>query len=912
MRLLAPDMLHNVRIFVAGKLVSVGHRRTIITLGRLAMRELRLEAARKGAHGLQIMTIERFAARLAGGFLLPIDKDRLRDAIRIALPKTVLGELESIKELPGFVRAAADTLSKAWLSGIDLKADSAEHPRIAAIASLEQAILDELPAHLLRPFDLVDKALLRIDHTRAIFGDIEFHGLTELSPCWRSLLQAAGTHTAIQWMAGPRKVPDWLDRSTIHIQKSEPETPAKCCVSAATTYHEAIEAVRWARELMASGKAKPQEIAIAATATADYDDHLLALAADANLDIHFAHGVNLAASRDGQAAAALADVLLRGLSQTRFRRLASILSRYPGPFEVLPNGWMRILPSEAPLSSLNAWTNLINGLRPEDWPDQNDHGGHLLELVGILDRGKDQAAEIGEALLNGLPLSIWRKALLLGPPASLELSLESLRTDDSLDPNNSIVWAPASSLAAAPRPYVYLLGLNSGRWPHVAFEDRLLSDHIIKTTELEPLPINLADTRDFETILATTAREVVLSRARRDSEGRRLGRSALLQNYPAEKEKYLRRNRVPEHAFSETDRLTARGQEFRSLRQAKSAYTCWQNWHRCQEITPHDGLVRSEHPIIRKILANTQSASSLRLLLRNPLGFVWRYGLGLRCSDSGEDPLTLDTLAMGDLVHDMLERALRALEGNGGFANSSENEIRRAISEAATEVAEKWEAERPVPPRSVWQQTLKEARALSSVALLREEEKALARAYAEVPFGGALTKSDAPLPWNQELLVEIPQTEFRISGYIDRLDLSEDTNRALVRDYKTGKAPKVTDKRPFILDGGKELQRCLYAYAVKAMLGEDTEIQASLHYLRGNVDLPLEDPENTLRELAVYLESAKENLVRGGCTIGEGSGEPYDDFAFALPANAANIYCTRKKEAARECVGEAAIVWGAD
>ena len=890
--------------------MPAAHRRTIITFGRLAMRKLRLEAARKGVLGLQIMSIEQLAARLAGGFLLPIDKDRLRDAIRTVLPRTDLGELESIKELPGFVRASADTLSKAWLSGIDLKARSAEHPRIAAIASLEQAILEELPANLLRPFDLANKAIARIEHAGAIFGDIEINGLTELSPCWRGLLQAVGTHTAVEWVAGPRKVPDWLDDSSIHIQESAPETPAKSCVSAATAYHEAIEAVRWARELIASGKAKPQEIAIAATATADYDDHLLALGADANLDIHFAHGVNLAASRDGQAAAALADVLLRGLSQTRFRRLASILSRYPGPFEALPEGWIGVLPSEAPLTSLNAWTNLINGLSPEDWPDQNDQGKHLLELIEILDQGKDRAAEIGDALLKGLPLSIWRRALLLGPPASLELSLETLRTDDSLDPNNSIIWAPASSLAAAPRPYVYLLGLNSGRWPHVAFEDRLLSDHIIPTTDLEPLPINLADTRDFETILATTASEVVLSRARRDSEGRRLGRSALLQGYP--EEKYLRRNRVPEHAFSEADRLIARQEEFQTLPQAKSAHTCWRNWHRYDEITPHDGLIRSDHPVVHKILANTQSASSLRLLLRNPLGFVWRYGLGLRFSDTGEDPLTLDALAMGDLVHETLERALRALEGNAGFANSGESEITSAISDAIAKVAEKWEFERPIPPKSVWQQTLEDARDLSGVALLRKRDEALTRAYAEVPFGSAKSKSDAPLPWDQESTVEIPQTGFRISGYIDRLDLSEDDQRASVRDYKTGKPPKVTDARPFILDGGKELQRCLYAYAVKAMLGEDTQIQAALHYLRGDVELALEDPENTMEDLGGYLQFAIENFVRGGCTIGEGSGETYDDFAFALPANAANIYCKRKKAAALECVREAAEIWGAD
>ena len=892
------------------KLVPPPTRRTLITYGRLAIRELRLKAAREGMHGLQIMTIEQFAARLAGGFLLPIDKDRLRAAIQTALPKADLGELESIKMLPGFVRAAVDTLSKAWLSGIDLKARSCEHTRIAAIANLEHAVFTELPANLLRPTDLAAKASERLEHAGAIFGDVEIQGLTELSPCWRGLLQALATHTDVRWIADARKVPDWLHSSNIQIQTSEPQTPNTRCVSAATAYHEAIEAVRWARLLIASGKAQPHEIAIAATATADYDDHLLALRSDANLDIHFAHGVRVAASREGQAAAALADILLRGLSQTRIRRLARFLSNSPEPFNSLPKGWMRIMPADAPLTTLKAWTNLINGLAPDNWPEQDDKGTHLLTLIALLDKGKGHAREIGEDLLKGLPLTVWRKALLLGPPASLELSIETLRKDDLLDPCSSIIWAPASSLAASPRPYVYLLGLNSQRWPHVAFEDRLLSDHIIPTSELEPLPINAADTRDFETILATTASEVVLSRARRDSEGRLLGSSALLQNYPDET--YLRRHRVPEHALSETDRLTARREEFQGLPQAKSASTCWRNWHRYQEITPHDGLIRPDHPVIQAILARTQSASSLRLLLRNPIGFVWRYGMSLQLPKSGEDPLTLDALAMGELVHQTLEQALIALEADGGFAKASEDEIRQAVGAAATSISHAWELERPIPPRSVWGQTLADARMLGERALaLQGDDQPMAQAFAEVPFGGTDAKSQAPLPWSQDAPVEVPGAGFSIRGYIDRLDLSSDGRTALVRDYKTGKAPRVSDTRPFILDQGKELQRCLYAYAVKAMLGKATEIRASLHYLREDCNIALEEPEATLEDLATYLKFAKDSLTNGGCTIGAGSGDTYDDLAFALPANAANIYCMRKMAAVKETIGQAADVWEA-
>jgi hypothetical protein len=75
------------------------------------------------------------------------------------------------------------------------------------------------------------------------------------------------------------------------------------------------------RELIASGRARPEEIAICATATEDWDDHMLVLATDAGLPLHFSHGVPALASREGQACAALADVLLNGLSQDRARRL---------------------------------------------------------------------------------------------------------------------------------------------------------------------------------------------------------------------------------------------------------------------------------------------------------------------------------------------------------------------------------------------------------------------------------------------------------------------------------------------------------------------------------------------------------------------------------------------------------------
>jgi hypothetical protein len=884
---------------------DISARRTIIAFGRLAMREIRLEAARERQHGLQVMTFEQMAARLAGGLSQPIDIEALRVAIQVSLLKTYLGELDRIKSLPGMVDAAVDSLHKAWRAGIDLRSRALDHPRLESMASLEEAVLAALPPAMMRPADLVALAQQRLDYAPVLFGSIDIVGITELSPCWRPLLKMIAARIPVRWVAGPRSIPPWLDGSGVSLIRSESQEPAITAVSASTAYHEAIEAIRWARQLIASGRAEPGDIAIASVSPAEYDDEFLALGADANLDIHFVHGVKVTVSREGQAAAALADIVVRGLSQTRIRRLARLLDSNPGPFHELPLGWIRILPADAPLVSPEAWFRLLDRLKAADWPDGIDHGTKLRAIIALLAEGINAADVIGETLLIGRARDIWRKALLAGPAVSLELTLDALKQDDNLEACVSIAWMPASALAASPRKFARLLGLNSSRWPRGISEDRLISDHIIPTAQFDPLPVGEADRRDFETILATTSCQVVLSRARRASEGRLLGRSTLLRGQHAEV--YLRRNAMPAHAFSESDRLMARPDEFRSSPQAIAAIACWHDWHR-EELTPHDGLVRPDHPALLAVLDRTQSASSLRQLLRNPLGFVWRYAMHWQAPTSGTDPLVLDALALGDLIHMTLDLALRRLESDSGISGASSEAIASAVDSAASEVAQLWETERAVPPRVIWRHTLDDLRVLSRRALdFNGGRLPGADAFGEVPFGGAEPKSDAAIPWDPSATVEIPGAGFRIKGYIDRLDISDDRRSALVRDYKTGRPPKEI----ITLNGGKELQRCLYAFAVKKMLGPEVAITASLFYLLNEADLRLENPEATLVEIADYLSAARKSLSSGTGVIGPDSGGAYDDLAFALPANAGAAYCNRKISLATQRLGAAAKVWEA-
>lgn len=883
-------------------------RRTVITSGRMATRSIRVDMAKKGAFGTAVMTFEQAAARLSGGFSRGIDSDTLSGAIHEALPSTDLGALDGIKLLPGMTGAAAETLHKVWRAGIDLQTRAGEDQRIAAVAALEQAVITRLPAGMMRPGDLVERAIARIEHSPAVFGPIEIVGQTEMSPCWRPLLLALTKHVPVTWQAGPRHVPAWLNGAGVEIVREDPASPTVASVSAATALHEVIEAIRWARELVASGRAKPSEIAIAAASPTDYDDHMLTLRSDANLDIRFVHGTSAIATRDGQAAAALADILSRGLSQARLRRLSS-LCKDAGPFAGLPRGWSRILPEDAPLSSISAWNRFLARTSAKDWPDDVDHSQQLRAIVQTLAGGLAKAEEIGREILPKPALRIWLKALENGPAVAVPITLGGIRLDESAPAPAAIAWMPASALSASPRPFVRLLGLTSRAWPRLASADRLLPDHIIPSEEIDPLPIGTADRRDFETILATTRKEVVLSRSRRDGEGRMLGKSPLLHGLSGE-DIYLHRNRTPAHAMSEVDRLAARVDEFHATPVAASAQSCWIDWH-VAEITPHDGLVRADHPALDFVLARSQSATSLRKLLRDPLGFAWRYGLGLKTPRMGTEPLTLDNRGYGAILHATLDGAVKRLEASGGLAGASQEQVRIAITAAAQEVAAQFEATQAVPPPAIWNRTLDDVRDLASIAVRPQDEKPLPgqKSYAEVPFARADHGASADLPWDPKQSVRIPGTSFLISGSIDRIDLAGDVSVARVSDYKTGKPPKASET--FLINGGKELQRCLYAFAVKVLLGDGVQVEAVLRYPRSGRTVPLEDANAVLADLTVYLATARDSLKAGRALPGPDTTDQYNDLLFALPANAKNGYHPRKQEASRTMLGPAAAVWEA-
>jgi hypothetical protein len=277
-------------------------RSTIIAPNPWAATCHRLEAAKAGLIGQRVLAIEYAAARLAGGFLQPVNRVAVLDAVRVALNKTCPQEFEIAKDLPGLVRAVASSLMKAWSAGINLTERMGTSERLASMAELEHAVLALLPVSMRRPADLKILALRRLAFAPKLLGPIRIVGRTEMSPVWRDIVIALADVVPVVWEAGARSVPDWLAGNvTVETLPSSPVTTKY--FSCADGSHEVLEAIRWARDLIATGRGKPEEVAICAAAPQAFDAQMAAFADNAALPIHFIHGRAAIEGRDGQEAA---------------------------------------------------------------------------------------------------------------------------------------------------------------------------------------------------------------------------------------------------------------------------------------------------------------------------------------------------------------------------------------------------------------------------------------------------------------------------------------------------------------------------------------------------------------------------------------------------------------------------------
>ncbi len=175
------------------------------------------------------MSPAQAVARLAGGFLEPIEREALQEILHDVLKDDAidLGELNTIRDLPGMIRAVARTLQRIWTAGINLAelAAASDKQRLADIARLESSVCDRLPASMLRPVELVNRAIDQLHRARSVLGPTALRGIPDLDPVWRPLLTQLAEVVPVAWHLAHFDRPSWLETTKINVERDAAETP---------------------------------------------------------------------------------------------------------------------------------------------------------------------------------------------------------------------------------------------------------------------------------------------------------------------------------------------------------------------------------------------------------------------------------------------------------------------------------------------------------------------------------------------------------------------------------------------------------------------------------------------------------------------------------------------------------------
>ncbi|MGP2494456.1 PD-(D/E)XK nuclease family protein [Mesorhizobium sp. PUT5] len=838
---------------------------SVVVDGPLALRMQRLDAAREGAIGRQILTLPLLAARLAGGFIAPASREILYPAIRLALDAGGYEDIGKVSGLPGMPSAVLAALRSWWDAGTPKGIP--DNARLRDFTLLERRVRETLQRGALAPPDLVEAALGRLHLAPRLVGPVSIHAVPDIQPVWRQFVVQLCGVVPVRWVASSHSRRSWFPGRTETVPAGRGLLiAADVC---ADPRSEVREALRWARAQIAEGGMPPEELAITAASPTTWDDTFLVLAREARLPLHFSHGVPALGTREGQTCAALADILLRGLSQERVRLL---LARIPPARENIPLDWAKGLKRSAALTTPQLWRHALEEARAER-ADGDVVERALLPVLELLAAGISEAEQAGRRLLRGPALTLWQDAMRMAPPQAIELSLQALRVDDGREPGNTIVWGPAHHLAAAPRKHVRLVGLEANAWPRRAMEDPLLPEHLLGQMRL-PSPDIAGDDRMMHDIIVSQSAGYTLSRGHRSATGSLQVASTLWRR---DQQRIVGRSAIPRHAFSESDRLYARPADAGKKPQVRSSRACWRAWQDSDRHTAHDGLVRPDHPSILDALSQVQSTTSLHRLLCDPLGFVWEYALHWREPNLDPQPLALDHRSFGELVHALIAGVLR----NGAPCNIDDIEI--ALADEAWRLDDAWPIVRAVPPGLLWRHTMSLARERAARGLRDALGEPRGTSWTELAFGEPI---EGPHPWTTLSPVPIGTTGIAFRGRIDRLDETGARSSAIITDYKAGAAPQ--RKKTVIFDKGTELQRVFYALAARSLLPDVRNLESRLTYLRHEPARTLSlvhDELATAIELAVSFTEAGVELQRGGHIAPGPQPEFFDSNSVALPSD---------------------------
>jgi len=284
-------------------------------------------------------------------------------------------------------------------------------------------------------------------------------------------------------------------------------------------------------------------------------------------------------------------------------------------------------------------------------------------------------------------------------------------------------------------------------------------------------------------------------------------------------------------------------------------------------LSAYDGLLSSLDEKTRRRLdpvgpTSTISASRLATFSRCGFQYLLQYVLRLPPTLEPEERRKLEPLERGDLFHKVAERFLRERRDRGELPLRDTEETRERLAEMGEEALQSHVAGSPPRFRALWE---REKRRFHTTLLewLRREARFADRstpAHFEVGFGMAAEGGEGE-PHAAEPL-EIPLGDgrtLRVIGKIDRIDRREDGGLVL-RDYKTGKAPK---DEGGLFKGGKQLQVPFYILATEKLFPGEQVVDAFLDYVDGGRQVAVDPAHVRSERFTTMLRELVDLMARG-------------------------------------------------
>ena len=269
------------------------------------------------------------------------------------------------------------------------------------------------------------------------------------------------------------------------------------------------------------------------------------------------------------------------------------------------------------------------------------------------------------------------------------------------------------------------------------------------------------------------------------------------------------------------------------------------------------------------------SASRLAVYARCGFQYLLEHVLHLEAALEPEERRRIDPLERGTLFHEVAERFLRERRDRGELPLKDTEDCRARILEMAEDGLARLVAGTPPRFSLLWEREKRRFRECM-LSWLRREAFAAQRSsplHFEVSFGLG-QHPDAAEPHDPEP-IEISLGDgraLRVSGKIDRIDRREDG--LVLRDYKTGKAPK-DDGRVF--RGGRQLQIPFYVLAAERLFPRERVVEAFLDYVDGGRQVAF-DPGAAGGETFRAILRRLVDLIASGAFVQEPAACDWCDF----------------------------------